>query len=44
MIVVPKEILWKNLEEKGVQVAYIQAIRYIYDGVKLHQELMKGVD
>jgi len=31
---VPREMLWERLEKKEVSVAYIRAIKDIYDGVK----------
>ncbi|KAM2622784.1 hypothetical protein TB2_027370 [Malus domestica] len=31
---VPRDILWRILKKKGVQVAYIQAIKDMYEGAK----------
>ncbi|TQE07627.1 hypothetical protein C1H46_006770 [Malus baccata] len=39
---VPIDILWRILEKKGARVAYIQAIKDIYDGAKIAVRTHEG--
>ena len=39
---VPRDILWRILEKKGVRVAYIQAIKDMYDGVEMAVRTHEG--
>ena len=40
---VPREILWKVLEKKGVWIAYIQVIKDMYDEVTTSVRTQGGV-
>ncbi|XP_070050073.1 secreted RxLR effector protein 78-like [Nicotiana tomentosiformis] len=39
---VPRELLWRCLEAKGISVPYIMAIKDMYDGSKTHIRIVRG--
>jgi len=39
---VPREVLWRCLEKKGMSISYIQVTKNIYEGVRTRARTLRG--